>query len=75
MRLLLDQAVYRPIALVQPVGEVGILELERSIRCEKCKQKDYNARRILVADWPRARWPESTPRRWHSDGSEGDLAG
>lgn len=33
--------VYRPIDLVQLVGDVGILDIERSIRCEKCQQKDY----------------------------------
>jgi len=33
--------VYRPIDLVQLVGDVGMLDLERSIRCEKCQRKDY----------------------------------
>lgn len=33
--------VYRPIDLVKLVGDIGMLEIERRIRCEKCREKRF----------------------------------
>lgn len=33
--------VYRPIDLVELVGDIAMLEIEHRIRCEKCREKRF----------------------------------